>query len=338
MSKQKKSEAAILGLLDRFSLDEIDVSEEDDVKFNSTTTKNTVDKEKYSNNSVLEKKTHSSLGEIIEINTSKCRPWQFADRNEYEMGNIEELSNSIKSNGQQEPILVRPIPISKEGLEYEVIFGHRRWLACKLCNKKVIAITKPISDKDAAVAQKEENENREDLSPYAKSQSYQKLLDKGVFKSQSELAAHMSMSRQTCAALMSFTKINAKIMEAIKQPQNFPLRTAIKLAQLSDLIKSEEELNRLISLIPDIESGKIPYKKIDIKLFSKSENYSEIELEQEKINPRVVTNDFNVRLFTAGLNQNKVPSIIFHKMVTDNNLYEDVITLVENFLKEKTRK
>jgi len=317
MSKQKKSEAAILGLLDRFSIDDIDVSEQDEpiyrseynTQANSTIKKSTVKNDKLA----TEKKAPNSLGQIIEIPTSKCRPWKFADRNEFEMGNIEELSNSIKSNGQQEPILVRPIPQNEEGLDYEVIFGHRRWLACKLCNKKVIAIAKVISDKDAAVAQKEENQNREDLSPYAKSKSYQKLLKNGVFKSQSELSAHMGISRQTIAALMSFTKINVKVMEALLQPSNLPLRTAIKLAQLCEAIKSDEELEILISLIPDIESGSLPYKKLDLKMLSTSECYSPTSQEENKITPRVIKNDFNVKLFTAGLNQNKVPSITFHK-------------------------
>lgn len=334
MSKQKKTEAAILEMLDKFSLDTIDVSERE-----------TSDTSQKSNTLISSSKQQpcnidktNELGQIIQIETSKCRPWKYADRNENEMGDIEELSNSIKSNGQQEPILVRPAPNNQDGIEYEVIFGHRRWLACKLCSKKVIAIKKNLSDKDAAVAQKEENDNRENLSPFAKSQSYKKLLDNGIFKSQTELSAHMGLSRQTIAALMSFNKIHSKIMHTIKQPHNIPLRTAIKLAQLSESIKTEEELNRLISVIPQIESGVIPFKKIDAKLLSPLEQEKNTKKENIKITSRVIKNDFNVKLFTAGLNHNKVPSITFHKMVTDNNLYEEVVTLVENFLKEKTRK
>ena len=42
---------------------------------------------------------------LISISTNECRPWDFADRSSSEMGNIEELANSIKTNGIQVRIL-----------------------------------------------------------------------------------------------------------------------------------------------------------------------------------------------------------------------------------------
>ena len=37
---------------------------------------------------------------IIEIDPKTCRNWKYADRNRFELGSIEELSEDIKQNGQ----------------------------------------------------------------------------------------------------------------------------------------------------------------------------------------------------------------------------------------------
>jgi len=121
------------------------------------------------NQKPLEKHTHIVTLKYLDVN--HCRPWMFADRPENEMGDINSLSESIKITGQQEPILVRPTDNEKKE-QYEIIFGHRRWRACKKIGTKVLAIIKAVTDREASLFQKEENENRKDLSDFAKAKSF----------------------------------------------------------------------------------------------------------------------------------------------------------------------
>ena len=58
---------------------------------------------------------------LLSISTSECQPWDFADRSSSEMGDIEELANSIKTNGQQEPALIRKLPKPQGNIKYEVV-------------------------------------------------------------------------------------------------------------------------------------------------------------------------------------------------------------------------
>jgi ParB family chromosome partitioning protein len=251
------------------------------------------------------------------------------------MGDISELAKSIKSNGQQEPVLIRECKNPVNNIKYEVIFGHRRWKACLLCEQPLFAILKNISDKDAAIAQKEENQNRENLSDYARAFNYRKLLDSKIFSTQSELAAHLGIPKNTLAVLLNYTKIPKKLLEAMKTPHMLPQRTATKISQLTSNI-NPEELNKLCKIAPGFVNGQISFKNITPSLWAEEGSSIQPTLDDDKFNRRSIKNKLNIPLFTAGLNQNKVPSITFSKVVIENNLYEDVVNLVEAFLKEKT--
>jgi len=274
-----------------------------------------------------------SYDTLIKIHPKKCKPWSYADRDNCEMGNIEDLANSIKSNGQQEPALVRKLKEPDGDVEYEVIFGHRRWLACTLCNTPLLAMQKNINDKDAAVAQKEENENRENLSDYARALNYTKLLANKVFSSESELAANFGIKRSSLGDILAYTKIPPKFMECLSKPHELPKRLAIKIAQITKNI-TDSELNNLCQFAPLIESGKIPFKKINKELLTNSE--TPYKGEPKKNDTRVYRNSLAVKLFSSGINQNKTPCFTFSKIVTDNNLLPELEKLVEAFLKEKT--
>jgi ParB family chromosome partitioning protein len=77
-------------------------------------------------------------------------------------GDISVLLASIKDQGQQVPILVRPHP-DQPG-RYQVAFGHRRLRVLAKLGLPVKAIVRELSDEQLVVAQGQENNEREDLS------------------------------------------------------------------------------------------------------------------------------------------------------------------------------
>ena len=352
MAKQKKAEAAILGVLDGLSFD---------VNFDESTFPDATSKieaaekkqqtmEKAITNTSNQNKLESSVlnleetpkrnnsikaGQLLYIPVNQCKPWGFANRPALEMGDIDELARSIKEDGQTVPVLARPIIGSSKDVKYEIIYGHRRWRACQLCNIDIFAIVLDISDKVAAKEQKKENEKRKDLSEYSEAFSYKKMLDEGMFSSQMELAATLGIPRQSLNNLLSYTKIPSVVLDAMKTPHLLSQRTAIKLSQISKNL-SDNEINKLCELAPLIISKTIPYKEISSEMLHEPSLKKEHKEQVSKYNRKVVVNNKNVKLFTAGLNQNRVPSITFHKFVTDNHLYDDLVSLVSDYLKEKS--
>ena len=87
---------------------------------------------------------------------------------------MKELMDSIEESGIIHPILVRP----KEGGEYEVISGHRRWEACKeLGIKQVPAKVLYLDDDEATVLMVNSNIQREHVLPSEKAFAYKMRYD-----------------------------------------------------------------------------------------------------------------------------------------------------------------
>ena len=185
---------------------------------------------------------------LISLDPGQCRPWRFADRPDDEMGDLQQLAESIAQYGQQEPILVRPL-LGDPHCEYEIIFGNRRWRACQQAQIKVLAQVRELSDQQAALCQKEENEQREDLSDYAKARSYQRQLENGIFSSEADLSKGLNISRKTLNDLMAFVRVPKELRLAIPDYKHISRALAVKLAALS---REKTEFSKLLKLAPRI--------------------------------------------------------------------------------------
>lgn len=197
------------------------------------------------------------------IPTNLCQSWKFADRPENEMGDISELAKSIKEHGQQEPALLRPNP-GKSGY-FEVIFGNRRLRACQEAGIDILAVVKNLTDQEASVCQKEENENRENLSDFAKATSYKKLIENKIFLDEIELSKHLRIRKQQLNDIMAFTRIPNVLSQKLKNIHLISRNTAIKIASYS---KNPEKLSVLLNNTDKIDALKINAANID-KLFEK---------------------------------------------------------------------
>lgn len=87
---------------------------------------------------------------------------------------MQELVESIKTNGVLTPVLVRPLGMDT----YEMISGHRRMHAAKLAGlEKIPTIIREMTDDDAVIAMVDANIQREKLLPSEKAFAYKMKLD-----------------------------------------------------------------------------------------------------------------------------------------------------------------
>ena len=66
-------------------------------------------------------------GKVIYLPVDTLRPNPNQPRTQFDPGGLEELAQSIRENGLIQPILVRQL---LDG-DYELIAGHRRWMAVR---------------------------------------------------------------------------------------------------------------------------------------------------------------------------------------------------------------
>jgi ParB/RepB/Spo0J family partition protein len=107
---------------------------------------------------------------------------------------IEELAESIKTNGQLEPVLVKPLEKDADGMDsYELVAGHRRSRAVRhLCDKgeSITTIKALIVTGDRLTLQLVENLQRSDLTAAERESGIYAMCKNGL--SQKEVAARLA--------------------------------------------------------------------------------------------------------------------------------------------------
>lgn len=112
-------------------------------------------------------------GGVEEILVAKIRPNPYQPRKHFDPESLAELSDSIKTHGLLQPIVV------KEDLDgYILIAGERRLRASKLAkNKTIKAIVVSVSDEQMRQQALIENIQRDELNVIDLAQAYQELID-----------------------------------------------------------------------------------------------------------------------------------------------------------------
>ncbi|MFK8032030.1 MAG: ParB/RepB/Spo0J family partition protein [Gammaproteobacteria bacterium] len=125
---------------------------------------------------------------------------------------LQELADSIKSQGIAQPILVRPA----KGGKYEIVAGERRWRAAQLAGlSKVPAVVRELDDTQATALALIENMQREDLNPMEESRGLFKLKQKTECTHQ-ELAQMVGRSRASVSNLMRLMELEVDVQKMLE--------------------------------------------------------------------------------------------------------------------------
>ena len=132
-----------------------------------------------------------------EADIDRLAPNEFQPRAHADQARLQELAESIASNGVIQPIVVRRV-----GDRFHIIAGERRWRAAKLAGLQRV----PIAIKDVAPGQEQsllemalvENIQREDLNPLEEALAYRRLADEFQL-TQEAIAAAVGKDRATVA-------------------------------------------------------------------------------------------------------------------------------------------
>ena len=279
---------------------------------------------------------------VYDINPENVENWQFHDRPKSELGNVDALAEEFLQIGQQQPCIVRPHPDNPE--KYELIIGERRWRAAVKAKVPLKAIIREYDDNTAALAQAAENDNRVNLSDYAKGISLSKLIDQKII-TQKDLIKRLGKSKQYVSALLSFDKIPHQILEAIGDMSKVSARTAEKIKQLAD--RGEDYCQGILLYSSKISEGTMGHNKLEqvVKRHLK-EGIKTAQTEPLKMRDKKVLSSDGRHIFTWRKDNNHLPSIHFPKSIVSllntNKLSLDDLTnkfgeIIENQL-EKVKK
>ncbi len=110
---------------------------------------------------------------LLQMDVNNLIKGKYQPRRTMNEESLQELVQSIKSQGVIQPIVIRKLRENK----YEILAGERRWTAAKMANlKKIPVVVKKISDQDALAIALIENLQREDLNSLEEARALDKLI------------------------------------------------------------------------------------------------------------------------------------------------------------------
>ncbi|WP_426240144.1 plasmid partitioning protein RepB [Pararhizobium sp. DWP1-1-3] len=174
---------------------------------------------------------------VVSLDTADVDPSFVPDRMLGAAEAHDRLVNSIREQGQQVPILVRPHP--EHAGRYQVAFGHRRLRALKELGGGVNAVVRDLTDEQLVVAQGQENNERQDLTYIEKARFAQRLQQRF---SRDVIMAAMSLYKSDLSNMLSVvSRIPEELIDLIGPAPTVGRRSWIEVA---DLVSNAKTLDR----------------------------------------------------------------------------------------------
>lgn len=150
-------------------------------------------------------------GELRSLAVTSISAGKYQPRRHFDEDLLQELAESIKSQGVIEPIIVRSAGKNR----FELIAGERRWRASQLAGMAEIpALVRDIDDRSAIAIALIENIQREDLSPLEEAQSLSRLI--AEFKLTHQQAADaVGRSRASVSNLLRLLELPDEIRQLL---------------------------------------------------------------------------------------------------------------------------
>ena len=187
---------------------------------------------------------------------------------------MNELTDSIKSRGIIQPIIVRS---SNENGMYEIIAGERRWLAAQKAGLHEVPIVEiEADDKKALEFGIVENVQRHDLNAIEEAEGYKRLIDEFSYD-QEQVAKFIGKSRSHITNSLRLLSLPPEVVNFVRENKISPGHAKILVGLENCLSLSKKIISKKLSVRQTenlVRAYKLPYKKI---LNSKDPNIKILE-------------------------------------------------------------
>jgi ParB family transcriptional regulator, chromosome partitioning protein len=154
-----------------------------------------------------QKESLNKNAELQNLPIEQLHPGKYQPRKDMSAEALDDLANSIKSQGIIQPIVVRPISEHS----YEIIAGERRWRAAQLAELDTVpCLIKHVPDEAAVAIALIENIQREDLNAMEEAIALERLLIEFELTHQ-EVADAVGKSRTAVTNLLRLNNLNSEV-------------------------------------------------------------------------------------------------------------------------------
>jgi ParB family transcriptional regulator, chromosome partitioning protein len=160
------------------------------------------------------------------------------------LGDLSELTASVRTRGVLEPLLVRLIPGSKR---YQLIAGERRFQAAVEAGlEEVPCVEMAATDQEALELALVENLQRKDLSPFEEAEGYHTLVEKYRY-THDQVAKAIGKARTTVSESLKLLSIPPAIQDLCRHADINAKSILLLIARATSI----EEMERLVQAIAE---------------------------------------------------------------------------------------
>lgn len=190
---------------------------------------------------------------------------EFQPRKKFESDKIQELANSISSDGLLQPLIVIIDPEDKT--KFKLVAGERRLRACKLAGiVELPVIIKNYSPDEILRVALLENIQREELSVIEEAEGYVELIKQFKY-TQDELSHKLGKSRSHIANLVRLTTLSQYIKDLVSEGSltmgharclighaqgetiaNYIVQNGLNVRQAENIVKNWEKRSKKLNL------------------------------------------------------------------------------------------
>ncbi len=203
------------------------------------------------------KVSSNTKASISDLTRNKYQP-----RKKFDEASLNELSESIKSRGIIQPIIVRN---SNSDTKYEIIAGERRWLAAQKAGlHEVPIVVIDADDKKALEFGIVENVQRHDLNAIEEAEGYKRLIDEFSYD-QEQVAKFIGKSRSHITNSLRLLSLPLEVIEFIKENKISPGHAKILVGLENCILISKKIISKKLSVRQTenlVRAYKTPYKKL----------------------------------------------------------------------------
>ena len=133
---------------------------------------------------------------------------------------LEELTESIRTKGVIQPILVRPDPSQPE--MFEIIAGERRWRAARRAGLSMVpAVVREMDAREMREIASIENVQRADLNAVEEAEAYKALIDR-FGRTQESVAQQVGKSREHVSNTLRLLSLPEDVREHVREARLTP--------------------------------------------------------------------------------------------------------------------
>jgi ParB family chromosome partitioning protein len=160
----------------------------------------------------LRPKAAQGADEVLQVPVDDIDPNPFQSRTVFQPERLQELAQSIKTNGVIQPLVVRSV-----GARYQLVAGERRWRAARIAGLVTVpVITQQLSDAQLLEVTLVENIQREDLTPIEVAGAFERLV-KDLGLSHEEIAKRTGKDRTTITNTLRLLRLPPDLQQLVSE-------------------------------------------------------------------------------------------------------------------------